>query len=87
MKAGRFRIVYMCPEFAMNHLSELAELRSVVCLLAVDEAHCVSSWGYGFRPKYQELGRLRELFAGVPVMGVTATCTPEVRSIYKCMSV
>lgn len=80
LAAGAFRIVYMCPEFAMNNIDRLAELRSAVCLLAVDEAHCVSSWGHDFRPQYRELGRLRAALPGVPVMCATATCTSEVRA-------
>ena len=80
MRAGDFKIVYMCPEFALRHLAELAELSSAICLLAVDEAHCVSSWGQDFRPSYLRLASLREAFPGVPTMCVTATCTPRVRA-------
>jgi RecQ family ATP-dependent DNA helicase len=80
MESGALRIVYMCPEYAMSNLDKLATLRSAICLLAVDEAHCVSSWGHDFRPRYRELGKLREVLTGVPMMGATATCTKEVRA-------
>jgi len=86
MAAGAFRIVYMTPEFALTHMKEIAGLRSSICLLGVDEAHCISSWGHDFRPTYREIGRLREVLVGVPVMCVTATCTAEVGAdIRRCM--
>ncbi|CAE8639576.1 unnamed protein product [Polarella glacialis] len=76
----------MCPEYALGHLQELAAMRQAVCLLAVDEAHCISHWGQDFRPQYRELGRLREALGWVPTMCVTATCTEEVRAdIMRCL--
>ncbi|CAK9110893.1 unnamed protein product [Durusdinium trenchii] len=75
---GGVQVIYMCPEFALTHLSELALLKGSVHLLAIDEAHCISSWGHDFRPSYQRLGELRELL-GVPTMALTATCTPQVK--------
>eukprot|EP00927_Polykrikos_kofoidii_P042643 TRINITY_DN36679_c0_g2_i1.p1 TRINITY_DN36679_c0_g2~~TRINITY_DN36679_c0_g2_i1.p1 ORF type:complete len:1339 (-),score=190.61 TRINITY_DN36679_c0_g2_i1:390-4364(-) len=80
LSAGAFRIVYMCPEFALANLPQLTASRESICLLGVDEAHCVSSWGHDFRPGYAQLGRLHEALVGVPVMCVTATCTTEVRT-------
>jgi len=79
LAAGDFRIVYVSPEFAIPKLAQLACHRDAICLLAVDEAHCISSWGHDFRPQYRELQRLRQALGGVPVMCLTATCTPEVR--------
>lgn len=79
VESGQFRLVYMSPEFAAGALDRLLALRSRVCLLAIDEAHCISSWGHDFRPEFRGLGRLREALAGVPTMCATATCTAQVR--------
>jgi ATP-dependent DNA helicase RecQ len=51
-----------------------------VGLIAVDEAHCISQWGYDFRPSYLKITSLRELKPGVPVIALTATATSEVRT-------
>lgn len=81
VEAGEYRVVYMSPEFASARWSAVAGLRDRMALLAVDEAHCVSSWGHDFRPHYREVARLvaRHL-PGVPKLALTATCTTHVQS-------
>lgn len=50
-----------------------------ITLIAVDEAHCVSSWGHDFRPSYRRLNRLKLMMPNVPILAVTATATTKVR--------
>ena len=52
--------------------------RMKINLLAVEEAHCVSQWGYDFRPPYLQIARIRPFIPGVPVLALTATATPKV---------
>ena len=47
-------------------------------MITVDESHCISQWGYDFRPAYLKIAEIRELLPGVPVLALTATATPEV---------
>jgi len=49
-----------------------------ICIIAVDESHCISQWGYDFRPSYLRIAEIREVLPGVPVLALTATATPEV---------
>lgn len=75
--------LYLSPERLQSRLflEYLPELG--VRLIAVDEAHCISQWGFDFRPSYRELRRLRDRLPGVPVLAVTATATPRVASDIK----
>lgn len=76
---GEFRLLYVAPERLMLP-GFLDDLRSwKVNLFAIDEAHCVSEWGHDFRPEYRQLSVVRERFADVPVMALTATATERVR--------
>ncbi len=71
--AGETRILYMAPERLMTERMLAALARLPVRLFAIDEAHCISQWGPAFRPEYEDLCRLRELFPGVPIAALTAT--------------
>ncbi|TFH26677.1 MAG: RecQ family ATP-dependent DNA helicase [Bacteroidia bacterium] len=75
---GDFKFLYMSPERIATQLFSTRVRDMNVNLLAVDEAHCISQWGYDFRPSYLEIGALREILEDVPVLGLTATATPEV---------
>lgn len=77
--AGELSLLYLAPE----RLS-LGSMLSVIkagdpCLVAIDEAHCISQWGHDFRPDYRRLANLRETLGEVPMLACTATATPRVR--------
>ncbi|GFP97356.1 werner syndrome ATP-dependent helicase [Phtheirospermum japonicum] len=80
-ESGRYDILYMTPEkaclLAASFWSRL--LDSGICLLAVDEAHCISEWGHNFRVEYKQLDKLRDVLLNVPFVGLTATATEKVR--------
>lgn len=81
---GKYNLVYMTPEFCCgDYGSELLKEiddKLFLVLFAIDEAHCVSTWGHDFRFQYRELGRLKHLFPHVPILAVTATATTRVRN-------
>ena len=80
LHAGALDLLYVAPERLMTD-SFLARVRTLpLALFAVDEAHCVSQWGHDFRPEYIALGRLRELFPGVPLIALTATADEATRA-------
>ncbi|MDZ4744191.1 MAG: RecQ family ATP-dependent DNA helicase [Verrucomicrobiota bacterium] len=77
---GEYKIVYIAPE-RFRHRSFVDALKSVrLSLVAVDEAHCVSQWGHDFRPDYLGIGRAMEEIGRPPIVALTATATPDVRS-------
>ncbi|TAJ14322.1 RecQ family ATP-dependent DNA helicase [Marinilabiliaceae bacterium JC017] len=75
---GDYKFLYLSPERLGTDLFKSKLQQMEVCLLAVDEAHCISQWGYDFRPSYLKLAEVRELIPEVPVLALTATATPEV---------
>jgi ATP-dependent DNA helicase RecQ len=79
VRAGTARFLFITPELlgTPDHLAELRELRPG--LVAVDEAHCVSAWGYDFRPDYLQLGQVIRELGRPPVVALTATASPPVR--------
>ena len=77
--AGKTRLLYMAPERLMTEPMLAALARLPVTLFAIDEAHCISQWGPAFRPEYEDLCRLRDLFPGVPIAALTATADEVTR--------
>ena len=79
---GNFNLVYVTPEYlcaSETFLKQLDRNVNLVCV-AIDEAHCVSQWGYDFRKSYQQLNFIKNLLPHIPVMALTATATPLVRN-------
>ena len=75
---GQYKFLYVSPERLQTPMARERIKRMNVNLLAVDEAHCVSQWGYDFRPPYLQIADLRKLIPKVPVLALTATATSEV---------
>ena len=78
IRLGRVRVAYFSPE-KLTASDFAAEIKTwQVSLIVVDEAHCISQWGYDFRPPYLRLATLRDLLPGIPVLALTASATPRV---------
>lgn len=77
---GNIKFLYLSPERLLSEWVRERISKMKVNLIAVDEAHCISQWGYDFRPPYLEIASIRELHPKIPVMALTATATPEVRN-------
>jgi ATP-dependent DNA helicase RecQ len=76
---GNCRFLYVSPERLETDLFREFLPALHVTLIAVDEAHCISQWGYDFRPPYLRIADIREELPGIPVLALTATATPSVR--------
>ncbi len=77
-RLGKVKLLYVSPE-KLRVETFLAQLKEMeISLIVVDEAHCISQWGYDFRPSYLKIGELRELMPAIPMLALTASATPEV---------
>lgn len=81
-KEVQLRLLYITPETLCSdhfrHYLNIMERNRTLKLFAIDEAHCVSSWGHEFRPDYLKLGQLRSIFPSIPIIALTATATAKV---------
>jgi ATP-dependent DNA helicase RecQ len=75
---GDFKLLYLSPERLNTTKFRDALRRLKINLIAVDEAHCISQWGYDFRPPYLKIAEIRQFIPGVPILALTATAVPAV---------
>ena len=75
---GNFKFLYLSPERLCTELFLMKLQAMNVCMLVVDESHCISQWGYDFRPSYLEISNIRQYLPNIPVLALTATATTEV---------
>ncbi len=75
---GDVKLLYVSPERLSSDLFQTKLKHMHVSFITVDEAHCISQWGYDFRPLYLEIANIRKLLPGVPILALTATATPQV---------
>lgn len=75
---GAYKFLYVSPERLATPIFMQKIVQATVCMIAVDESHCISQWGYDFRPSYLRIADIREILPNVPVLALTATATPEV---------
>ena len=75
---GGVKILYVSPERLASEMFQTKLHHIHVSFITVDEAHCISQWGYDFRPSYLQIASIREMKPGIPILALTATATPEV---------
>ena len=75
---GNYKFLYISPERLSTESFRIKVQKMHVSMITVDESHCISQWGYDFRPAYLKIAEIRDLLPGVPVLALTATATPEV---------
>ena len=75
---GAYKFLYVSPERISTSIFQTKLKRMKVCFVTVDEAHCISQWGYDFRPSYLRISEIRKIIPDVPVLALTATATERV---------
>lgn len=75
---GDYKFLYISPERLNTEIFRTKLRRMTISMITVDESHCISQWGYDFRPAYLKIAEIRDLLPDVPVLALTATATPEV---------
>ncbi len=75
---GEYKFLYVSPERLESELFQKKLSHMRVSFITVDEAHCISQWGYDFRPSYLQIAQIRDLVPDAPILALTATATPEV---------
>ena len=75
---GNYKFLYISPERLDTDIFKQKLRAMKVNMITVDESHCISQWGYDFRPAYLKIADIRELLPGVPLLALTATATPDV---------
>lgn len=78
LRYGNIKFLYVSPEKLQSEFIQQKIKQLDVCIVAVDEAHCISQWGHDFRPSYLQINTLRELHPNTPFIALTATATKEV---------
>lgn len=83
---GDYKFLYISPERLHSELFQKKLRYMKLCFITIDEAHCISQWGYDFRPSYLQIAIIRRLVPGVPILALTATATPRVaENIQDCL--
>lgn len=75
---GNYKFLYISPERLDTEIFRTKLQKMNINMITVDESHCISQWGYDFRPAYLKIAEIRELLPNVPILALTATATPEV---------
>jgi ATP-dependent DNA helicase RecQ len=75
---GDIKFLYVSPERLATEIFKSRVKKMKVCMITVDEAHCISQWGYDFRPSYMRIAELRDVLPDIPVLALTATATADV---------
>ncbi len=75
---GDYKFLYISPERLTTDIFQVKLKKMKVSFITVDESHCISQWGYDFRPAYLKISEIRKILPGIPVLALTATATPKV---------